>query len=162
MPAAFVVGGAEYGAAGARCGGEERDAAAGGAADGAGASDEAGDLPRARPAIADGEEGGAGSYEAKLRRALERHFPGFAISRLTSGVDLEKSFGPIYARGVLRQGQSAFAVLGVNASETQASIDAALTFGILWLDVCREIPTLRSKTAEAGVGHPSRGVASKG
>src|SRR5208337_1716444 len=80
------------------------------------------------------------SYEGKLRRALERHFPGFAVTRLTSGVDLEKSFGPIYARGILRQGQRGFAVLGVNGSETQASVDAALTFGILWLDVCRENP----------------------
>jgi hypothetical protein len=76
-------------------------------------------------------------YEHKLRRVLERHFPGFAITRLTTGVNLEKSFGPIYTRGLLRKGQSAFAILGVNASETQASIDAALTFGILWLDVCR-------------------------
>jgi hypothetical protein len=77
------------------------------------------------------------AYEHKLRRALERHFPGFAITRLTTGMDLEKSFGPIYARGLLRQGQSAFALLGVNASETQASIDASLTFGILWLEACR-------------------------
>jgi len=80
------------------------------------------------------------AYEAKLRRAIERHFPGFTLGKLSSSVDLEKSFGPIYARGVLRQGQSAFAVLGVNASETQASIDAALTFGILWMDVCRQNP----------------------
>src|SRR5581483_173351 len=72
------------------------------------------------------------AYEHKLRRAIERHFPGFILSRLSSSIDLEKSFGPIYARGVLRQGQKAFAVLGVNASETQGSIDAALTFGILW------------------------------
>jgi hypothetical protein len=78
------------------------------------------------------------SYEQKLRRAIERHFPGFAITRLTSAVDLEKSFGPIYARGLLRRGQSAFALLAVNGSETQSSIDAALTFGILWLDLCRE------------------------
>ncbi len=77
------------------------------------------------------------AYESRLRRTLERHFPGFAITRLTTGMDLEKSFGPIYARGLLRQGQSAFAVLGVNASETQASIDASLTFGILWLEACR-------------------------
>ena len=77
-------------------------------------------------------------YEQKLRRALERHFSGFAISRLTSSVDLEKSFGPISTRGVLRRGQSAYAVLGVNERETQASIDAALTFAILWLDVCRQ------------------------
>jgi hypothetical protein len=77
------------------------------------------------------------SYEQKLRHTLDRHFPGFAVTRLTTAVDLEKSFGPIYARGLLRQGQSAFAVLGVNASETQSSIDAALTFGILWLEACR-------------------------
>jgi hypothetical protein len=77
------------------------------------------------------------SYEQKLRHALDRHFAGFAVTRLSTAVDLHKSFGPIYARGLLRRGQSAFAVLGVNASETQASIDASLTFGILWLDVCR-------------------------
>src|SRR5271170_3158031 len=50
-------------------------------------------------------------YEQKLRRTLERHFPDFKIAKLTSGVDLEKSFGPIYARGVLRQGRTAFAFL---------------------------------------------------
>jgi hypothetical protein len=77
------------------------------------------------------------AYQHKLRRTLERHFPEFKVARLTTGADLEKSFGPIYARGLLRQGRTAFAVLGVNARETQSSIDAALTFGILWLDVCR-------------------------
>ncbi|HLV86985.1 MAG TPA: hypothetical protein VKV39_08425 [Candidatus Sulfotelmatobacter sp.] len=80
------------------------------------------------------------AYEAKLRRALERHFPEFTIDRLTSNVDLEKSFGPIYARGVIRRGQSAFVILGLNASETQSSIDASLTFGVLWLDSCRHHP----------------------
>jgi hypothetical protein len=79
-----------------------------------------------------------GAYEQKLRRTLERNFPEFKIVKLTSGVDLEKSFGPIYARGLVRRGRTAFALLGVNAQETQSSIDAALTFGILWLDVCRQ------------------------
>jgi hypothetical protein len=78
------------------------------------------------------------AYEQKLRRTLDRHFPDFKVVRLTSGVDLEKSFGPVYARGLMRRGRSAFAFLGVNAQEAQASIDAALTFGILWLDVCRQ------------------------
>lgn len=78
------------------------------------------------------------SYEQKLRRALERRFPAYSIARLTTAIDLEKSFGPIYARGLLRHGQSAFAVLGVNASESQASIDASLTFGMLWLEACRK------------------------
>ena len=72
-----------------------------------------------------------------MRRTLERRFPGFSVAQLTTSVDLEHSFGPIYARGLLRHGQSAFAVLGVNGQETQGSIDAALTFGILWLDTCR-------------------------
>jgi hypothetical protein len=78
------------------------------------------------------------AYEQKLRRTLDRHFPDFKVVRLTSGVDLEKSFGPVYARGLMRRGRSVFAFLGVNAQEAQASIDAALTFGILWLDVCRQ------------------------
>jgi hypothetical protein len=80
------------------------------------------------------------AYEQKLRRTLERNFPEFKITKLTGGVDLEKSFGPVYTRGLMRQGRSAFAVLGVNVQETQSSIDAALTFGILWLDACRHAP----------------------
>ena len=76
-------------------------------------------------------------YQLHLRRALERHFPGFTVAKLSNAMDLERSFGPIYTRGILRQGRTAFAVLGVNQQETQSSIDAALTFAILWLDTCR-------------------------
>jgi hypothetical protein len=80
-------------------------------------------------------------YQRLLQRVLQRRFPGFAVSRLTTSTDLKHSFGPIYTRGMLQRGQSAFAVLGVNAQETEASIDAALTFGILWLDLCRQTRT---------------------
>ena len=79
------------------------------------------------------------SYQRNLRRALERRFSAYKVQQLTTSVNLERSFGPIYARGLIRQGQSAFAVLGVNAQETQASMDASLTFGILWLDLCRQL-----------------------
>jgi hypothetical protein len=91
------------------------------------------------------------AYEHKLRRALERHFPEFAIAGLTTGADLAKSFGPIYTRGVVKRGQSGFAILGVNEKETQASIDAALTFGILWLDLCRHSHVSQNRR---DVGHP--------
>ena len=77
------------------------------------------------------------AYQRGLQRIVERHFPAYVASRLITSADLERSFGPVYARGLLRRGQSGFAVLGVNPQETQASIDAALTFGILWLDACR-------------------------
>jgi hypothetical protein len=78
------------------------------------------------------------AYQKMLQRLLQRRFPACKAAPLSSAMDLERSFGPIYARGLLRQGQSAFAVMGVNGAEIQASIDAALTFGILWLDTCRQ------------------------
>lgn len=78
------------------------------------------------------------AYQRTLQHILQRHFPAFKATPLSSSMDLERSFGPIYARGLMRQGQSAWAILGVNEQETQASIDAALTFGILWLDACRQ------------------------
>ncbi len=77
------------------------------------------------------------AYEPRLRRALERNFPGWTVGRLTTSTDLEHSFGPAYLRGWLRQGQRALAVVGVNDEETQATVDGALTVGILWLEACR-------------------------
>lgn len=78
------------------------------------------------------------AYQRQLHRMLERALPEFRMIHMTTGANLEQSFGPVYARGLLRRGQSAFAVFGVNAQETQSSIDASLTFAILWLDLCRK------------------------
>jgi hypothetical protein len=77
------------------------------------------------------------AYRTLLERVLQRNFPDSKLVQLTVAIDLEKSFGPSYARGLLKRGQSGFAVLGVSAQEAQASVDAALTFGILWLETCR-------------------------
>src|SRR5579864_789097 len=85
-------------------------------------------------------------YARLLERALRRDMPGWALdkARLSTSMDLERSFSPVYARGLVRKGRSAFAVMGVNQQETQGSIDAALTFGLLWLDACREREAGRS------------------
>lgn len=77
------------------------------------------------------------SYEPHLRRALERNFPGWTVVRLTTGMNLERSFGPAYLRGWMRQGQRALAIVGVNDQETQTTVDGALTCGLLWLEECR-------------------------
>jgi hypothetical protein len=77
------------------------------------------------------------AYEPRLRRALERYFPQWTVVRLTTSVDLERSFGPAYLRGWLRQGQRALAIVGVNDQETQATVDGALACGVLWLEACR-------------------------
>ena len=60
-------------------------------------------------------------YQRLLERVLRREYPGMKVENLSSSPDLEHSFSPVYTRAVLRAGQSAFAVLGVNAEETQSS-----------------------------------------
>src|SRR6185369_8343283 len=41
------------------------------------------------------------AYERQLERLLLRNFPGFGITKPKSSMDLERSFGPVYARGIL-------------------------------------------------------------
>ncbi|MBZ5492718.1 MAG: hypothetical protein LAO76_17485 [Acidobacteriia bacterium] len=85
-------------------------------------------------------------YARLLEHTLRRQMPGWSLDkgRLSTSMDLERSFSPVYARGLVRKDRSAFAVMGVNQQETQGSIDAGLTFGLLWLDACREREAGRS------------------
>lgn len=91
------------------------------------------------PRSASAKKAARASYQRILERVLKKHFSDLTLTKLSHSVDLENSFGPIYARGLAKRGQSAFAVLGVNHYELQSSIDAALTFGILWLEKCRNM-----------------------
>src|SRR5580698_2229269 len=77
-------------------------------------------------------------YLRVLERVLLRSFPEFKTDAFRTAMDLEKSFGPAYARGSLVQGQKAWAVIAVNEEETQSTVDGILTLGILWLQHCRE------------------------
>jgi hypothetical protein len=85
-------------------------------------------------------------YARLLERVLRRHTPDWTLTKpgLATSMDLERSFSPVYARGLVRKGRSGFGVLGVNRQETQGGIDAALTFGLLWLEACREREAGRS------------------
>lgn len=77
-------------------------------------------------------------YLRVLERVLAREFPDWKSETFRAAMDLERSFGPAYARGMLVRGNEAWAVIGVGASESQATIDGVLTLGILWLHHCRE------------------------
>jgi hypothetical protein len=77
-------------------------------------------------------------YQRLLMRVLLCDYPGFVVERFSGSPDLEHSLSPVYTRGLLRVGQSALAVLGVNSEETQTSVDGALTFGILWMGHLRQ------------------------
>jgi hypothetical protein len=118
-------------------------------------------------------------YAQLLERVLRRQAPDWALGMgkarpgLSTSMDLERSFSPVYARGLLRKGRSSFAVLGVNQQETQSAVDAALTFGLLWLDACREreagrsvaeglrlfVPQGSSAALQIRMAHLSRSVA---
>jgi hypothetical protein len=73
-----------------------------------------------------------------LERVLVRQFPEWKPEAFRTAMDLEKSFGPAYARGLLARGTQHWAVIAVNDEEAPATVDGILTFGILWLEACRE------------------------
>jgi hypothetical protein len=81
---------------------------------------------------------GRAQYQRRLQAAIEREFPGWKLERMSSAMDLERSFGPVHARGLLRRGSTAFAVLGTNSAESQAAVDDSVAAGVLWLEVCRD------------------------
>lgn len=77
-------------------------------------------------------------YLPRIERVLRNTFPHWVVEPFSTAMDLEKSFGPAYARGVMHSGQQAWAVVGVNGDESPATVDGVLTIGILWLQHCRE------------------------
>ena len=78
------------------------------------------------------------SYLRLLQRVLGREFPDLRVEGFRAAMDLERSFGPAYARGSLVRGNEAWAVIGVGSAESQSITDGVLTLGILWLHHCRE------------------------
>ncbi len=77
-------------------------------------------------------------YVRTLERALGRDFGDWSCDGFRTAMDLERSFGPAYARGSLLRGNAAWAVIGVNEQESASTVDGILTLGILWLHHCRE------------------------
>jgi len=77
-------------------------------------------------------------YQSLLGRLAARDFPGWQLNRLTAAADLEYSFGPAYVRGLMKLGRRYFALLGVAAEESQATVDGSVSVAILWLDYCRQ------------------------
>ena len=62
-------------------------------------------------------------YLRTLDRVLAREFPEWKTDGFRTAADLENSFGPAYARGILLKGTTALAVIAVNAEEPQSTIE---------------------------------------
>ena len=91
------------------------------------------------------------AYQHILERVLGEKFPELTLAQMSNAVDLERPLGPIYSRGLLKRGQSD---LRCGSEEPQGSIDAALTFEILWLEVCGRRRASGPTWARRGSGLP--------
>jgi len=80
---------------------------------------------------------GRAAFQKHLLAMLARQYPGWSFERVSHRSDREHSFSAWYTRGVARQGRTAWAFLGVGESESPAASDAALAFGLIWLDWLR-------------------------
>jgi len=87
-------------------------------------------------------------FRARFRRLLAEAFPDDDLESLTVVPDLEHSFSGSYARGVLKRGGRRWAVMAVSGAEDPATVDAILTFGLVWLDYTRQ---RAERTAVAGL-----------
>lgn len=72
------------------------------------------------------------TYATFFRRLLQREFPRSRIENLSTAADLKNSFSGLYTRALVGAAKSWWAVMGVNAAEEPASVDAILTYGLIW------------------------------
>ena len=77
------------------------------------------------------------SFHKQLVAMLSRQYPGWSIERVSHRSDREHTFSAWYTRGVTRLGRTAWAFLGLGENESPAAADAALAFGLIWLDWLR-------------------------
>ena len=76
-------------------------------------------------------------YTQTLRRFLAQLFPQWKVEELTSEAKLDQSFSGRYARGLLRRGARAWAVIGSGEQEDPSAAEGILTYGLVWLDWLR-------------------------
>jgi hypothetical protein len=76
-------------------------------------------------------------FREAFTELLHSQFPDEEILALAASADLEHSLSGRYTRALLRGRDASWAALAVAPSESAAAIDAALTFGLLWMDYAR-------------------------
>ena len=76
-------------------------------------------------------------FHQQLVAMIERDYRGGKIERVSHRSDREHSFSAWYTRGMVRQGRSAWAFLGLSEEETPAAADNVLAFGLIWWDWLR-------------------------
>jgi len=69
---------------------------------------------------------------------LRAQFPDEEIETIGNAADLEHSLSGRYTRALMRAGSDHWAVLAAGAGEPAATIDAMMSFGLLWMEHSRD------------------------
>ncbi|MGH9704182.1 MAG: hypothetical protein ACRD4K_12480 [Candidatus Acidiferrales bacterium] len=77
-------------------------------------------------------------FRARFGRMLAEQFPDAQPASLSTAADLSHSLSGNYTRGLLVEGNSSWAVMGVSSEEEASTIEGILSFGLIWLDRSRE------------------------
>ncbi|MGH9354750.1 MAG: hypothetical protein ACRD10_01305, partial [Terriglobia bacterium] len=77
------------------------------------------------------------AFRNELLAFLKDQYPEWRFERVSSRSDRERSLSAWYARGLAQRGRSAWAFIGLAASEPVAAMDAALAYGLNWFDTLR-------------------------
>jgi len=93
----------------------------------------------------EGKGAGRSAYRQAFVAMLQQEFQGWRLESVSNRSDREHSFSTWYTRGLARQGRTGCAVIGLGPEEAPAAADAALAFGLIWLD------WLRSRSAKTVV-----------
>lgn len=93
---------------------------------------------RERGAAAQSRGDARAILRSEITAYLTRQFPGWRLERVTNRSDRERSFSAWYTRGLARRGRTAWAFAAMDAAESPAAADAALAYGLNWLDWLRE------------------------
>ncbi len=74
------------------------------------------------------------NFGEQFRVMLSRQFPGWEISLLSAGMDLQRSFSPVFPRARLTRGNSEIAALACPSADAEPAL---LTFALIWFDYLR-------------------------
>ena len=94
-------------------------------------------------------EGGRPAFRQEFVAMLKQEFRSWRLENVSNRSDREHSFSTWYTRGLARQGRTGCALMGLGKDESPAAADAALAFGLIWLDWLRSrsdrttVPRLR-------------------
>ena len=69
------------------------------------------------------------SFTEQFRRMLYRQFPGWELTTLTCGMDLQRSFSPVFPRAYLQRGTQTIAAIACPHLREEGAV---LTFALIW------------------------------